>query len=902
MPEPVQAEVKLTRIDWQTNRVEEADEADNFRSEPLMQLVGSVADHHRQARAERQQMGTRGAGQKGHQLQGRETGALSHLRRGARCRRARRDHDVHRVRLTVRISSPGITATGRKWNSSPTSPNIARAKWRRSSSRRRFGGPALVTIERESVRRHFFTTLEGNAPAIKVPIEEADAPNVFVSVMALRGAQDSPKKFKAPEYRVGYTQLKVARPDAKLYVNVKASKPQVQPREEVTLLCEVRDVDGKPVPGAEVTLWAADEGVLSLTGFETPDPLAYFSKLLRLDVTTGLTLDKLLGEDPDERAFENKGYLVGGVGKGMEGEVRRNFLGTAYWAGALKTDAEGNVSAKFIAPDGLTRYRIMAVVQTKRDQFGHSESAFEINKPLMLEPSPPRFANVGDQMLIRAVLHNTTGQAGEAVVQVKLDGTATMAETEQKIALPANGSVALDFPVEFVDTGEARWVWQANFAAGGALLQDSVESRFKVVYPTPLLREIRQARVDAADTDLLAGIDPTLLQGKGTVRVGIANSRIFELREGVSELLHYPYGCVEQTTSAMLPWLTLRDFRTVLPELNQRRNRSSARWKKASPASSACRPATAASPIGRADRPPISGAAPTARSAWRWRRKPASRCPEGDFNRLKEYLSKQLRGAADSNDKWELSARTFACYALALAELPESAYHEVLFKKRNLLTQETRAFLALAVLESKGPQAMADTLLKMKDKPVEEDQWFGSTARAQGVRLLAWTKLAPKSDATMVIANALFELRKGGHWQTTQSNVWAVMGLAEYIRRSEADRKLVKGAVVDDIGRADFQLAAKGRLFRKGITPSRRRCAEAREPRQGPTLHAGQSRGPAQDADHAAAGPRLRDFAPLPKDQRRRQPRRTRRTAGRRPRAGHAQLQLACPRHLRRHR
>ena len=91
-------------------------------------------------------------------------------------------------------------------------------------------GPALVTIERENVKRHFFTKLEGNAPAIKVPIEETDAPNVYVSVLVLRGAQDSPKKFKAPEYRAGYTQLKVTRPDAKLYVNLKSAKPQVQPR------------------------------------------------------------------------------------------------------------------------------------------------------------------------------------------------------------------------------------------------------------------------------------------------------------------------------------------------------------------------------------------------------------------------------------------------------------------------------------------------------------------------------------------------------------------------------------------------------------------------------------------------------------------------------------------------
>ena len=41
---------------------------------------------------------------------------------------------------------------------------------------------------------------------------------------------------------------------------------------------------------------------------------------------------------------------------------------------------------------------------------------------------------------------------------------------------------------------------------------------------------------------------------------------------------------------------------------------------------------------------------------------------------------------------------------------------------------------------------MAETLLKMQDKAVEEDFWFGSVARAQGVRLLAWSKLAPKSS------------------------------------------------------------------------------------------------------------------------------------------------------------
>src|SRR6185436_6782757 len=95
--------------------------------------------------------------------------------------------------------------------------------------------------------------------------------------------------------------------------------------------------------------------------------------------------------------------------------------------------------------------------------------------------------------------------------------------------------------------------------------------------------------------------------------------------------------------------------------------------------------------------------------------------PEADMDRLAEYLSKQLRGAAETNDQWQLSERTFACFALAMLEKPEAAYHELLFKKRALLTQESRAFLALTIAEAKGDKRMATVLLGMQDKKAEED-------------------------------------------------------------------------------------------------------------------------------------------------------------------------------------
>lgn len=814
LQEQIAADVKLTRIDWQTNRVEEADEADNFRSEPLMQLIGQSPVKTSKLVKNGSKWAPVGAPDTSFRL---DKPGLYLVTAVARDTAGRDVITTTTVYVYGKNQLAWNYRNGFQVELATDKPEYRPGEQATILVKTPISGPALVTVERQNVRRHFFTKLEGNAPAVQIPIMEGDAPNVFVSVIVLRGSQDSTKKFKAPEYRIGYTQLRITLPDAKLYVNVKPLHAQVRPGEEQAATCEVRDVDGRPVAGAEVTLWAADEGVLSLTGFDTPDPLAFFSQLLRLDVTTGITLERLLGEDPDERVFENKGFLVGGFGKGGGSEIRRNFLGTAFWAGSLTTGADGNVTANFKAPDGLTRYRLMAVAQTKRDQFGHGESAFEINKPFMLEPAPPNFANVGDQMLIRAVLHNTTAEAGEAEVRVKLDSTAAAfggADPVRKITVPAGATVSVDFPIEFRDTGEAVWTWTADFSAGAVKFTDAVETRFKVVYPTPLLREIVQSRADA-DADFLAGLDPALLGGKGTVRVGIANSRIFELREGVSELLHYPYGCAEQTTSSMLPWLTLRKFRDVLPELNRPEEDYTLAVEKG-----IARLLSMQTSDGGLGYWPGSGSADFWGSAYgafglAMARDAKHMVPEYEFGRLLDYLSKQLRGAADTDDTWELSARAFACFSLASAGRAEAAYHELLYKKRDKLTQESRAFLALAILDAGGPPKMADALLKMQDKKVEEDRWFGSVARAQGVRLLAWSALAPKSEGAAAIAAEVFKLRTNGAWMTTQGNVWAVMGLASYIGKTEEGRKAVKGTIVRGGEATEFALPAKGGFFEK---------------------------------------------------------------------------------------
>ena len=109
---------------------------------------------------------------------------------------------------------------------------------------------ALVTVEREGVMRSFARQLRGNAPIIEVPIEPTDAPNVFVSVLAVRGrvAHAEPAISKSPTeevtalvdltkpaYRLGIAQIRVGWRPHRLDVQVQPARSIYKVRDRVVV-------------------------------------------------------------------------------------------------------------------------------------------------------------------------------------------------------------------------------------------------------------------------------------------------------------------------------------------------------------------------------------------------------------------------------------------------------------------------------------------------------------------------------------------------------------------------------------------------------------------------------------------------------------------------------------------
>ncbi len=708
-------------------------------------------------------------------------------------------------------------------------------------------GPALITIERDNVRRSYVTNLTGNAPILSVPILSGDAPNVFVSVLLTRGLADSRREIKQPEQRLGYCQLLVETVRSRLAIAVTTPAADYEPGQPIAITATVSDHAKNPVPGAEVTLYAVDDAILSLMGGRAPEPYPFFHTPHPLGTRTSASITTLFTENPDELGFFNKGYLVGGGGDAAN-RLRKDFPACPLWLGAVLTDADGKITATFPAPDALTRYRIIAVAHADTDRFGHGQSTVQINKPLMLQPSPPRFANVGDRLLARAVVLNNTTNAGEVEVTLQLDATASAPPSSipsilstnlvRKIIIAARGSTTLDFPVEFRQIGEARWIWSARFAdAAPGKFSDRVQSTFPVRHPAPLLHEVLGGVFTNSVPNLLADANPQLLAGHGTINVRVSNTRLSELEWAAEHLLHYPYGCIEQTTSSLLPWLLLRDVTDVLPQLRH----SPAQFNAAIQAGIA-RLFSMQTPSGglsywpgHLGDPQLWGSA-YGGLALALAKRQGQTVPSAPFEKLLAYLSQSLRpaemqktvSASSLNASTHLAETPLVLLTLALARQPEPAYHELLFQTRATLSAENCALLALAILEAKGSRDMATELLTFKtdDKP-RPGEWFGSASRDAAVRLLAWCHLAPGNSQVERHLAQLLHGRKAGHWTTTQGNAWALFALTEYARRVEGTLQPASGSVTFGDRALPFDLAAKPAVFHHTLTYTATNAATA---------------------------------------------------------------------------
>jgi uncharacterized protein YfaS (alpha-2-macroglobulin family) len=654
-----------------------------------------------------------------------------------------------------------------------------------------FPGIAWVSIETDKILDTLLVPIPGNAGRIEIPIKDAYAPNAFVSIYLTRPGGEH----ALPLERFAYTQLVVHRPDWNLKIEPHLPALTAQPGELIHGQLRVTS-EGKPLPDADLALFVVDDAVLQLGGWELPDLVGSFYYQRVFGIKSYESLDSLQ-EAITRQSLTHKGFVIGDGGEEKIGNVvnvRKEFQTLAFWAGALKTDLDGNASFDFTAPDNLTTFRLVAVGETKDSRFGaDAGTTLKVFKPVLVQAALPRFLRDGDNIELRAIVHQNFADSDELHVHCLTDASCILSGTaDQTATVRRNVPAVFRFQAKVTDYERRPTKIRFNVTAQtDAKMTDSIEVTLPVDPPTVTRVESVAGSLSSAQLDVQTLLPEAWKHGRGTVDVTVSTSPWLPEMAGLPALLEYPHGCFEQISSRLLGYALLRNLLAYLPNSESRDQEYRAvighGWQQIDESilENGMLPYWPGDTVGNAF--------VTAQSLWAVEEATETglALPDGLANKLRGALTKIVQGQISASRFEQVFALFALSHSLTAQDFAGAA--EELYLHRNETGDEGRALLALALHRLGIMPKEQDQLLREIDAPIQPRAFnaltFTSTTRAEAIGTFAFATIAPKiwtPEKQKRVRDRLNILMSSSTSLSTQENLWLLLAFKSMLGTEES--------------------------------------------------------------------------------------------------------------------
>lgn len=651
-------------------------------------------------------------------------------------------------------------------------------------------GMALLTLERAGVHTERIVQLDGPLTTVAIPISSDFAPNIFAHIHLFQPSQadnsDGANHLREGRLLSAQVALQVPIPEKRLTVAVRDLAADYAPGTEVPLTIQVTDHAGAPVR-AQVAIALVDEALYALKAdlaadlFDTfygpsENTVATFESLVHQPQWNSWDRSAPIDEVGDEdETNDTSGDL----------QTRRNFQDTAYWNPTLVTDATGRVTTRVRLPDNLTTWRIIVRAVDAESAVGETRDQLLVTQELIARPALPRFAVVGDRFQAGLVAQNFTSGATNATGHMTSPALTLLGEPSHSFTLPQNG------------TATAHWTAVASFAGNGVVTTTLATpvGGDQVALSLPIKPFAVPERWSAAGLAAPLATE-TFTMPLNTVHeataltVRLSPSLALGVVDGLDTLIDYPYGCVEQTMSRVLPTAVAAQAFATLGVENPR--------------------AAELPTIVNQGLQKLYGFQHSDGS-WGWfydddgglyltsyvlfgltaTEQAGFTVDPAVIERGFTYIDDHLGQATD------VGTKAYALYVKAVAGRGDLAAAQALLGQLAEMDTAMQAALALALqrggdLAGAG-QVAQHILATVTESPttafwaLPQDEWawshwrtMASTEKNTALALRALTAIAPESPLLPKVVRWLMQQRRGAAWSNTQATAFAVLGLADY--------------------------------------------------------------------------------------------------------------------------
>jgi alpha-2-macroglobulin len=643
-----------------------------------------------------------------------------------------------------------------------------------------FGGVAWVSVETNEVLDTLLVPVKGNAGRIELPIKKDYAPNATVSIYLVKPGGDK----ELPRERFAYSDMEVRRPDRELKIEPHLASATAKPGETVRGDVSVTS-ENKPVSDVDLLVFAVDDAVLTLGDWKLPAIGARFYPRNPFSIRTYEALHGYI-DDLAKLSLTQKGFTIGDGGEeaiSNTKNVRKEFRTLAFWQGSLKTGTGGKVTFEFTAPDNLTTYRIVAVGQTKANQFGgDATQTVKISKPLLIDPALPRFLRDGDEVELRAITRENFTDNDEITVRCVTDANLKLLGVDSAtLSAHRDAPTVFRFKAKLADVNLVPT--KVRFEAvskSNNKMTDAVEITLPVQPPTIVRKESVAGSFKGPQFDAHRVMPDPWRHGRGQFSTTISTSPWLPEIMGLPVILQYPHGCFEQISTKLLGYSLLANLLAYLPDLQERDVEYRATLERGmkqyadSLLSNGMLPYWPGGDTGNGF--------VTCQALWS-----VNESVNAGFEAPAE-LQEKLSGAVNKILKGEIPASRFEkCFALFV--LTQSESHDdfrnesqELYLHRNEGSDEDRALLAIGVHQQNIMTREQQQLLREIDTPIKERAFnpatFSSVTRAEAMRAFAFNVISPPSwtkQRKQQARDRMAKLMDAAGSLSTQENLWLLL-------------------------------------------------------------------------------------------------------------------------------
>jgi alpha-2-macroglobulin len=391
---------------------------------------------------------------------------------------------------------------------------------------------------------------------VEIPIKDWGRHDIYINAMIIRPSTDA--AVQTIKRAIGLLYLPIDTSNRQLTVSLDVPQ-KTEPEKTIPIKVKIDKNAIQQDHKVTVLVSAVDSGVLNITGFATPDPYSAFLGRKRYNVDLYDVYGKLIeGKGRNVNISFGGDALLGAESTGGKTPLTDvNIVAQQLQTIELNNEGEGVVNLTL--PDFNGELRIMAQAWDD-SRFGKAEQTMIVASPVIAELSTPRFLSGGDQATLALNLHNLTEKkqtiqlevsTGGLIFQNSVNTTAITLESKQRqiIQLPVvanygygQGSITINVKGILLDDGsnyQIKRSWHVGvrpaYAATTKYYAAAINGGDSWVLPEESIAEMIENTVDG--------------------KLIVSNQPPLNIAQYIKSLLSYPYGCLEQTISSLMPSL-----------------------------------------------------------------------------------------------------------------------------------------------------------------------------------------------------------------------------------------------------------------------------------------------------------------------------------------------------------